>query len=128
VLAIELNKGAADRQARQLFQQQTALAAASQAQFANQLFISGFAPGRACNTLYQFTIGHGFRVGYSPMARLPAAVFMAIERQCGVARTAVFEAPDSATVKKNGALGAESPVSPAHRRITIRGIADCCEM
>jgi hypothetical protein len=58
VLAIELRKLAAQGEAGQLLEEKPALAAATEAQFADQLLVSGLLSRRGGNARHQFAIGH----------------------------------------------------------------------
>ena len=63
VLAIELDELAAGSEPGKLLEQQTPLAAAAQAEFADQLLVSGFSAGRGGDPREQFAIGHSSRLG-----------------------------------------------------------------
>jgi hypothetical protein len=58
VLAINLDKLAAEGYAGQLLEKKPALAPTAQAQFADQLFVSGLASGRSGDARHEFAIGH----------------------------------------------------------------------
>ena len=65
VFAIEFGQLAADGEAGQLFEKQATLAAAGEAQLADELLVSGFASGGAGDARHEFPIGHGSRVDHS---------------------------------------------------------------
>ena len=69
VIAVEVGELAAHGEALQLIEEQTALAAAAQAELADKLFVAGFAAGRAGDARDQVAIGHGLRVGHGGMRR-----------------------------------------------------------
>ena len=58
LLAIELGELAADGETRQMFEQKTALAPTAKSEFADELFVSGFAARRRCDAGEQIAIGH----------------------------------------------------------------------
>jgi hypothetical protein len=58
MLAIELDELAAESEAGQLLEEKPALTPAAQAQFADQLFVSGLASGRGGDARHEFAIGH----------------------------------------------------------------------
>jgi hypothetical protein len=58
MLAIELDKLAAEGEAGQLLKEKPALATAAQTQFADQLLVSGLASGRGGDARDKFAIGH----------------------------------------------------------------------
>ena len=58
MLAIDLDKLAAEGEAGQLLKEKPALAPAAQAQFADQLLVTGLLAGRGGDAGQQFAIGH----------------------------------------------------------------------
>jgi hypothetical protein len=58
VIAVGLDQFAARGHAIELFEQHTALAPATQAQFADQLLVAGTVAGRAFNSMKEFAVGH----------------------------------------------------------------------
>jgi hypothetical protein len=58
MLAINLDKLATEGEAGQLLEEKAALSAAAKAQFADQLFVGGLAPGRGGDARHEFAIGH----------------------------------------------------------------------
>lgn len=64
MFAIDLGELAELCHAIELIEEFAALAAAAEAEFADQLFVSGFAAGGALDMAQKFSIGHVFRVGH----------------------------------------------------------------
>lgn len=62
MLAIKLDKLAAEGDAGQLLKEKPALAPATETQFADQLLVSGLAPGGGGDTRDEFAIGHRERL------------------------------------------------------------------